>query len=482
MTDLNEIRRMLDSHSQGHLLEFYEELAAPRQKLLLEQLGAIDFARIDELLDSDLHTRSMLSPGREIFPPDVISLDKVDGALAKLRKKAARRGKQLLAKGKVAALVVAGGQGTRLGLDGPKGCIEATPVAHKPLFQLFAEQILAASERAGVAVPWYVMTSPASDVATRAYFRQHNFFGLDSSEVSFFVQGSMPAVTIDGKLMLADKGVVATSPNGHGGCLQALRDSGALDDMASRGIELISYFQVDNPLVRCVDPIFLGLHDLEQAEMSLKVVPKRGPLEGLGNVCVVDGKLTVIEYSDMPAYLAEDCTKDGHLRFSAGSIAIHVLSRSFVERLTESGQCALPYHRADKKVSCLDESGHIVQPIEPNAVKLEMFIFDALPLARRAVVLETSRSEEFSPIKNANGPDSLATSLHDQVRRSAGWLERAGVSLPRDADGQVAAAIEISPLYADSAEALARKVDKNLKISAGQSVYLGSRGQTGGLR
>lgn len=482
MADLQSVKTTLAKHGQSHLLRFYDQLSVERQAALLEQLAAIDLDELDRLVDRYVRVRPQVHLAGDILPPETINLRGDDRQTAELRRSADKRGRQLIADGKVAAFVVAGGQGTRLGFEGPKGCFEATVVAHKPLFQVFAEQILAAARRAGVAIPWYVMTSEANDVVTRAYFRRHDFFGLDSKDVFFLVQGSMPAIDMDGKLMLANKGRVASSPNGHGGSLLALRDSGALEDMRNRGIELISYFQVDNPLVRCIDPVFLGLGDLRGAEMSVKVLPKRDPMEKLGNVCVVDGKVTVIEYSDMPESLARECTTDGRLRFNAGSIAIHVLSRRFVERLTADGRCELPFHRADKVVTHIDQSGEPVTPAEPNAVKLEMFIFDALPLAEKTVILQTDRGEEFSPIKNATGPDSLATSLHDQVRRSAVWLERAGIMVPRDADGQVAAAIEISPLYADSADELAKKVDKNLKISAGQSVYLGSRGQTGGLR
>jgi len=482
MEDLRSLKNTLEAHGQGHLLGFYDQLAPERKGALLKQLAAIDFDGLDSLIARYVRGEPQARLSGDIQPPETVSARADDRRSASLLGKAVKRGNQLVAKGKIAALVVAGGQGTRLGVESPKGCLEATPVASKPLFQVFAEQILAVSKRAGPAIPWYVMTSEANDVATRAYFRQHDFFGLGADNVFFFLQGSMPAFGLDGKLLLADAGTVACSPNGHGGSLPALRDSGALDDMRKRGIELISYFQVDNPLVRCVDPLFLGLHDMRGAEMSAKVLPKRDPTEKLGNVCVVDGKVTVIEYSDMPAELADECTKDGRLRFSAGSIAIHVLSRQFVEQLTAGGACQLPYHRAEKIVPYVDHAGKVVRPVTPNAVKLEMFVFDALPLAKETVILETDRSEEFSPIKNAEGQDSPATSLHDQVRRAAKWLEGAGVVVPRDADGQVAAAIEISPLYADSAEELARKVDKDLKISAGQSVYLDSRGQTGGLR
>ena len=318
------------------------------------------------------------------------------------------------------------------------------------------------------------MTSQANDVATRAFFRQNRHFGLSPDDVFFLVQGTMPAIGFDGKLLLGEKGSLALSPDGHGGCLTALRKSGALDDMARRGIELISYFQVDNPLVRCIDPLFLGLHALRNAEMSAKGLPKRDPLERVGNFCVLDGKVTVIEYSDMPEDLALATNEDGRLRFALGSIAIHILSRPFVDRLTAGQTPPLPFHRAEKPVPCIDEHGKPLAPDKPNAIKLEMFVFDALPLARQAVILEIDRREEFSPIKNASGHDSLASSLHDQVRRAAAWLEQAGVAVPRDADGQVAAAIEISPLFADSAEALKARLDPaKLTLVGGQNLYLG---------
>jgi len=482
MADLDIVSRTLETHAQTHLLRFYKDLPPERRSVLLEQLAGIDFEHIDQLIRKYVRTYRPPTPEGDIRPTEILPVNPSDKATQKLYTQARKKAHKLIAEGKVAAFVVAGGQGTRLGYEGPKGCLEATPVAHKPLFQVFAEQILSANARYGVTIPWYVMTSSLNDVATKAYFRQHNFFGLDEGDVFFLVQGSMPVIGLDGKLLLSDKDTVATSPNGHGGSFLGLRESGALADMARRGIELISYFQVDNPLVRCIDPLFLGLHDLHNADMSAKVLPKRSPTEKLGNVCLLNGRLTVIEYSDMPEDLATECTEDGHLRFSAGSIAIHIISRQLVEKLTVGGKCDLPFHRAEKIVPYINETGQLVQPEKPNAVKLEMFVFDALPLADKAVVLETDRSEEFSPIKNNEGADSLATSLHDQIRRAAGWLETAGLTIPRDAEGQVAAAIEISPLYADSPEALTEKIDQELKISPGQSVYLGSRGQTGGLR
>ncbi|MFA6133894.1 MAG: UDPGP type 1 family protein [Phycisphaerae bacterium] len=473
--DIRAVRQKLDKHGQSHLLRYYDELSDSKRTVLLEQIASIDFDKMDELIARYVLEKPVVRPMGQISPPPIVSARSTDAAAQAELKAARRRGEQLISEGKVAAFVVAGGQGTRLGYEGPKGCLEVTAVAKKSLFQVFAEQILAASHRHRVTIPWYIMTSQANDVATRAFFRQNQFFGLNAKDVFFFPQGMMPAIGLDGKLLLSDKGSMAMSPDGHGGCLAAMRRSGALEDMAKRGVELISYFQVDNPLVHCIDPLFLGLHDLRKAQMSAKALPKRDPMERLGNFCVVDGKVTVIEYSDMPEELARATTESGRLKFSSGSIAIHILSRAFVEKLTAAdGKLSLPFHRADKAVACVDESGNVVKPAKPNAVKLEMFVFDAMPLAEATAILETDRAEEFSPVKNATGEDSLASSLHDQVRRAAAWLEAAGVKIPRDADGHVAAAIEISPLLADSAAALIGKVDpKKTVISGGQSLYLG---------
>ncbi|MFP4354370.1 MAG: UTP--glucose-1-phosphate uridylyltransferase [Phycisphaerae bacterium] len=474
MTEISDIRRKLETYDQEHLLQFWDQLDEPSRQKLRQQIQDIDFEHLDERMKQYVHQRPQLHlDTSELQPPEVTGAKPADDAQQARFDQARRRGLELLAEGKVAAFVVAGGQGTRLGYEGPKGCFEATPVMKKSLFQVFAEQILAASRRSGKPIPWYVMTSPANDVATRAFFRQNEFFGLDSDDVFFLVQGTMPAIGYDGRLLLAEKDKLALSPDGHGGSLLALKRSGALDDMKQRGIEQISYFQVDNPLVHCIDPLFIGLHEMAGAEMSAKALPKRDPMEKLGNFCVIDGRVHVIEYSDMPDELAEQTTDDGRLRFSAGSIAIHLIAVSFLDRLTKTGRLDLPFHRAEKKVPCVDRQGQRIEPQEPNAVKLEMFVFDAMPKAEETVILETRRAEEFSPIKNAEGPDSPATSLHDQIRRAAEWLEAAGVQVPRDADGQIAAAIEISPLLADSAAELAEKIDpEKVHIVSGKTLYL----------
>jgi len=467
-----EIVDLLNRHGQAHLLAFYDRLDPAGRERLLEQIRRIDFDRLTPLIRSHVLSRPELSLPGDIRPAPVLPACPADPARRAEYQAARREGEALIAAGRVAALVVAGGAGTRLGFDGPKGCLAVSPVRRKSLFQLFAEQILATVRRYGAAVPWYIMTSPENDAATRQFFARHEFFGLNRRDVFFFTQGQMPAVDFAGRVLLAEPDRIAWSPDGHGGCLAALARSGALEDMARRGIDYISYFQVDNPLVRCVDPLFIGLHARHGAEMSAKALPKREPRERVGNFCIAGGKVCVIEYSDFPDELALATEDDGRLRFNAGSIAIHILSREFVEHLTAGGTCLLPFHRAEKKVPHVDAAGNKVHPDRPNAVKLEMFIFDALPLSQRTVILETVRSEEFSPVKNAAGDDSVQTALRDQIRRSAEWLERAGVAVPRDAHGEVAAAIEISPLLALEAGDLIGKVDPALTIRPGQEVYL----------
>ncbi|MDZ4831147.1 MAG: UDPGP type 1 family protein [Phycisphaerae bacterium] len=455
-----EQRRRFDAAGQGHLFRFWSELAPEHRIALLGQLEAIDLDEVRRLHEA-LPKRALAREGvaaeeacidiANVAPASYVPHGFADTA----RYRAV--GEDLLRSGKVAAFVVAGGQGTRLGWRGPKGTYPATVIAGKPLFRVFAEEILAAERKYGVTIPWYVMTSPLNDADTRAFFRDNNWFGLKDRDVFLFPQGTMPSIDAHGKLLLEEKHIVAVNPDGHGGALRALRASGAVEDMQARGIEQLSYFQVDNPLVRVVDPVFLGLHATHaesSGEMSSKMVAKRDAGEKVGVFCNVGGRTRVLEYSDLPAAIAEATDANRKLRFCAGSIAIHILSVAFIDRLTARHGSAddafgLPFHRANKKVPHVDlTSGTKVDPKEPNAIKFEAFIFDALALCAESLVVETSRVEEFAPIKNATGDDSPASSHQLQSDRAGAWLESAGVTVPRRPDGHVDAKIEISPLTA----------------------------------
>ncbi len=446
------LRQAYESAGQGQVFQFWDKLNAAEQAGLCEQAAQIDLAEISRLVDTHLRNTaqstfdfSTLRPAPSIARPE-------HGGDRQLWAKAKGCGEEALRAGTVACFTVAGGQGTRLGFDGPKGAFPVTPVRRHSLFQVFAEKILGAGTRYGKTPPWLIMTSPANHAATVDFFATHRFFGLDPARVIFFPQGTMPAVDFAGKIMLEAPGRIALSPDGHGGSLRALARSGALDKVRALGVRSLSYFQVDNPLVRCVDPEFIGFHLETGSEMSTKMIPKRDAGEKIGHLCLdPQGRVIVVEYSDMPRELCEQQEPNGQLRYRAGSIGIHVLDCEFVARVGSGDNAAfrLPFHRADKKVAAVDAQGQVMQPDRPNGVKFEMFVFDALPFARQATIIETDRAEDFSPVKNATGVDSVASCRDDQLRLFAHWLNAAGAKIPVDATGRPAFALEISPLFGD---------------------------------
>src|ERR1022692_677435 len=412
---------------QGQVFAFFDRLPAESQARLLSEAAEIDLGEVDRLvrtLVAEGASRTVDLEGLSPAPYERLPSHGGDPA-AWSRAKAA--GETALRSGRVAAFTVAGGQGTRLGYDGPKGTFPVTPVLRRSLFQVFAWKILAAGRRFGRPLHWFIMTSHQNHAQTEAFFEEHGHFGLDRARVHFFRQGRMPAVDFSGKILLETEG--------------------SLDLMASEGIDTLSYFQVDNPLVRCVDAAFIGWHLTRGSEMSSKTVPKAYPEEKLGHFCVRGGELVVIEYSDLPLALQrERDPSTGALRYEAGSIAIHVIDREFIQRMAR-GADGLPFHRADKKISTVDADGREVRPGKANGVKFELFVFDALPSARRPVVVETSRADDFSPVKNAEGVDSPATCRADQLRQFARWIRSVGASVPTDSTGLPEAPLEVSPLF-----------------------------------
>jgi UDP-N-acetylglucosamine/UDP-N-acetylgalactosamine diphosphorylase len=451
-----DLRQRLREHGQEHVLAWWDRLEEAQRTELLAQLSALDLGQLRELY-AGREQAFALPPPERITPVPVIG---PDAATSEVR----RRGEEALQRGEVAVLVVAGGQGSRLGFDHPKGMFAVGPVSGKSLFQIHAEKVLALSRRYRKNLPFLVMTSDATDAETRAFFAEHRHFGLPVEEVSFFRQGTMPALDLaTGKLLLESPGRLFTSPNGHGGTLTALASSGLLERLQRRGIRHIFYFQVDNPLVKVADPVFLGHHLRAGAGASSKIIPKEEPKDKLGNLVQVDGRCTIIEYSDLPDDLARQTDQQGRLRLRAGSPAIHVFSVDFLERMT-AGRGRMPFHVARKKVPHLAPSGQPVEPERENALKFEMFIFDVLPLAERWTVVETSRREEFEPLKNATGPDSPESVRRALSRLAGDWFEKADVAVPREANGDPSFPLEISPLFALDAEELAARLPPGLQI------------------
>ncbi len=388
------------------------------------------------------------APRREDFAPcEVFPLSRSAEQERRAEAAVAAREAELRA-GHVAWLLVAGGQASRLGLEAPKGTFPVGPVSGRSLFEIFARKLAASRARHSAPIPWYVMTSEANDAATREFFDRHRHFGIDPLDVLFFRQGMLPALDPTGRVLLAARDRIFLAPNGHGGTLSALAASGALADAARRGVRTFSYFQVDNPLARPSDPLFLGLHALERAQMSSKVVRKRGPGEKVGVIGRVRGSLACIEYSDLPPDLREACTPSGALLFDAGNVAMHAIELEFVERLTRGG-LHLPWHLARKDVEAVGDDG---RPAKRPGIKFETFVFDALGFADRSVTLEVDRKAEFSPVKNAQGEDSPATARADLCGLHASWVEALGLALP-DPGSDGVRPVEVDPLLADDREA-----------------------------
>jgi len=475
--DEQAIRRRVEEAGQGHVFRFWKDLPEEGRRRLLANLAEVDFAELAALVREHVIERRPLELPPDLVPAPFIPLPQT-GADHAQRRRMHQRGEARIAAGQVAAFVVAGGQGTRLGFSAPKGEFVIGPVSERPLFQVFAQAILATRRAYDATIPWYIMTSHITDQETRDFFEAYNYFDLPRADVRFFPQGKVSAVDFQGKLLLAARDELACNPDGHGGSIRALARSGMLADMAARGIETLSYFQVDNPLVPPIDPAFIGCHADAHSEMSSKMARKRDAAEKVGHFCLSGGRLHVIEYSDLEKSeegrrILEARNPDGSLRFGAGSIAIHILDRRFVERLNSGPTFALPFHQARKKIAYVDESGVRCEPQEPNGIKFETFVFDALPMAKRPVVLEIDRAAEFSPVKNAEGEDTPATARRDMIRLAARWLQEAGVAVPRDAAGDPKFKIEISPLAARNAEELKALVARLGLHEVTGDLYLG---------
>lgn len=459
MTDplFAELSAELSAHAQEHLLRFWDDLDASQRKAFADELRAIDFDQIEELyrqpkVKSDVAARAARAQG----PPAVRLTDRPAKAPA-----AIERGEEALRAGRLGVLLVAGGQGSRLGFNHAKGMFPIGPVSGATLFQILIEKVRAVARRYGVAVPLYLMTSPATHDETTEFLERHRRFGLPAEDLTIFCQGTMPAVDLEtGRLLLADKGHLCLSPDGHGGVLGALARSGSLDDLRSRGIEQLFYIQVDNPLVQVCDPEFIGYHLQAGSEISTQVVAKTGPRDRVGNVVSIDGKVQIIEYSDLPDELAERREADGSLTSWAGSVAVHVIDVAFLRRMADQAD-ALPFHIARKKVPHLDEQGRHVEPQRENAMKFERFVFDLLPSAERSIVVEVDPVATFAPVKNAPGSerDSPETVQAQMVALHRRWLEAAGARV------EPGVAVEISPLFALDEKDVAARIEPNLHVT-----------------
>ncbi len=456
---VESLRQQLAPWNQQHLLAHWDELSEVQRTGLAQQIAAIDFAELRDLfagehVQGDTDWRQVAQRAES---PPTMQFETPPANLSDCT--AIRMGEAALRAGRVAVVLVAGGQATRLGYNKPKGMFPIGPVSGATLFQIFCESVVALGRHYGHSVPLLVMTSPATHDDTVAFFEENQAFGIPQNDWRAFCQGTMPAVDAEtGAVLMDSPGSIATSPDGHGGVLKALARDGLFDELRSRRIDLIFYMQVDNPLVRVCDRLFLGSHLLTKSQVSTKVVRKRRASEKLGNVAMVDGRLQVIEYSDLPDDLAQQDDAAGSPVFWAGNLALHVFDRDFLASLAE-GEHQLPFHRAHKKVPYVNAEGQRVEPETPNAIKFERFIFDVLPAAERAIVLETSRQSEFAAVKNATGRDSPESVREQMTHEHRNWLRAAGVEVANDVP------VEISPLFALEPAHVAKRIAPGTRIT-----------------
>lgn len=458
------LEELLAPFGQQHLLQFWDELDKAGQQSLAGQIEGIDWSLLQKLT-TETHkadTWSELAERAEV--PPAITLE--DFRNPDSSSKAYSAGAKALEGGQVAFVLVAGGQGSRLGFDNPKGMYPIGPVSQRSLYQMIIEHVHARAKQFDTTIPIYIMTSPPTHAASEKFLIENNWFGYSSKDIRLFCQGVMPAVDAEtGKALLAEKGEVFVSPDGHGGTLGGLDRSGCLADMKSRGVEHVFYGQVDNPLLQVCDPALVGYHILHKSEMTSQVVRKESPLQKVGNVVSVDGVVQIIEYSDLPESCARKTNEDGSLKLWAGSIAVHVFDRAFLQGVSDSAD-GLPFHQARKKVAFVDSGGNLVKPESNNAIKFERFIFDLLPNAQNAIVCEVDAREGFAAVKNAPPAD---TETPDWVREAISRLHRSWVE---QAGGTVAegAVVEINPQFAVEPKLLAGKLDLNQEYS--DKVYL----------
>jgi UDP-N-acetylglucosamine/UDP-N-acetylgalactosamine diphosphorylase len=452
---------------QQHLLAFWERLSDSERIRLAQQVEEIDVQVFRELqaeferseaAGGDAKSKWAALAARAQPPPAM----RLDGRGVRFTPDAARTvGAKLLQAGHVGMLLVAGGLGTRLGFDQPKGLFEIGPVSRRSLFQILLEQLLAVRRRYGVSIPLYVMTSPATDEVTRQYLAENGWFGLPAEDCRIFCQGTMWAVDERfERILLESPSSLFVGPDGHGGMLAALAGSGCLADAQQRGVKHFFYGQIDNPLLQVCDELFLGSHLLAGSEMTTQVVRKREALERVGNVVSVDGKTMVIEYSDLPEEFARQTNADGSLKLWAGNLAVHAFDFEFLARAARQ-KSALPFHFAQKKVRCLDAAGNTIEPDQPNAIRFEKFIFDLLPLARNALVVEVDAAEAFAPVKNADAeptdnPRLAKAAMVEQARRR---LQAAGVQVADDVP------VEINPLWADTVDEIKQRLPGRTAIA-----------------
>lgn len=488
MTTFDQIRERLEKHGQVHLLQYWDEITDDQRRQLKSDIEELNLAELTTFFDRATASLNECGGGENIGGGGGGADTKLDDRMRPIpdsqflstsrasveeKREYEHEGLRQVAAGHVGVLLMAGGQGTRLGSTQPKGMFNVGLCSQKSLFRLQAERILSlqrfAYEYTGTEgrIAWYIMTSEHTMAPTRAYFEANSYFGMRKKDVFFFEQGSLPCYGFDGKILMDQRWAIAKAPDGNGGIYRALRDRGVLADMQSRGLLYLHAYSVDNILIKPADPVFIGYCVVQAADCAAKVVEKTQPDEAVGVICMVEGSYQVVEYSEISTKTSEMRDAFGRLTFNAGNICNHFFTRDFLERIAHTYERELKLHVAKKKIPFIDNTGGRMTPDRPNGIKIEKFVFDVFPFAQKFVALEVQRSEEFSPLKNADavGKECASTARADTYRLHRRYIEAAG---GRVTDGDEC---EISPLLSYAGEGLEHIVgDKTFKCP----VYLKS--------
>ena len=463
------LRALAAEFGQGHVFASWGQLNAEERAVLLAQLDQTDFPLMDRLARKWVLDQPAPEKFEHIIPVPSIPVATRDDPAAR---EAWDAGEEQLRRGRVGIILVAGGQDTRLGFPGPKGCYPITPITQKTFFQCHAEKISNLERRYACVIPWYIMVSDTNEAATREYFEANRYFGLSPQAVTFIRQRMVPCMDDGGRFMLEAPGRLAMNPNGHGGCIPAMVENGVVENARRRGVEMLSYFQVDNWAVKVADPFLIGYHTLRGAAMSSKVHRKNKPREAVGVHCLCDGVYRVIEYSELDIYpQLLETDGEGKVVYYAGNPAMHILSVDFVQSTYDRFD-EFPWHLAHKRIAFLDSAGQIVTPDKPNGYKFETFVFDALRFVPHApVALEINRLGEYTPTKQFEGENSVVAARQSMANLWGGWIEKAGCAVPRDTHGNVTVPLEISPAFAlDEEEFLARSQGRSWDAAKGLAI------------
>ncbi|KAF5300194.1 hypothetical protein FQA39_LY11228 [Lamprigera yunnana] len=462
MSTYNTLKTRLENTDQLHLLHFWNELTNEEKNNFASQLDSINFEDVNDLFRDAI--RSLEEDTKKLDnrmkPVPESQFESEETSTPETLERYNNIGLEQIANNRVGVLLLAGGQGTRLGVTYPKGMYCVGLPSGKTLFQIQAERIRKVEELANKGtnkngnIVWYIMTSGPTEEATENFLKSNNFFGLRPENVVQFDQGLLPCFDMEGHILLESKNKVSLAPDGNGGIYRALREKGILRDMKRRGIRYLHVHSVDNILVKVADPVFIGYCVDKKADCGAKVVKKASPSEAVGVVCQVDGRFQVVEYSEITDATANLRDKEGNLVFSSGNICNHYFSTDFLNEIADKHENKLKLHVAKKKISFINENGDRVKPEKPNGIKIEKFVFDVFQFSDHFVTWEVPRHIEFSALKNSNdvGRDCPSTSRKDLFTLHKKYVDAAGGTVL----GEV---VEISPLVSYAGENLAPFVE-----------------------